>query len=96
MNPRMQMKYLLGRQFYIFADVVKTPKDDKQILSFMETLDKANGLLSKSFLNGSGNIVKKIANKMAVLEPKNGEGRILTGIENLGIRTFYQKEEAKS
>ena len=70
MNPRMQMKYLLGRQFYIFADVVKTPKDDKQILSFMETLDKANGLLSKSFLNGSGNIVKKIANKMAVLEPK--------------------------
>ena len=73
MNPRMQMKYLLGRQFYIFADAVKTPKDDKQILSFMETPDKANGLLSKSFLNGSGNIIKKIANKMAMLESKNGE-----------------------
>jgi c-di-GMP-binding flagellar brake protein YcgR len=30
---------------------------------------------------------------MAVLESKNGKSQILTGIENLGIKTFYQKEE---
>ena len=30
-------------------------------------------------------------------ESKNGKSQILTGIENLGIKTFYQKEEeAKS
>jgi len=47
----------------------------------------------KNALNGSEYIVKKIANEMAVLESKNGKSQILTGIENLGIRTFYQKEE---
>jgi len=51
------------------------------------------GDIFKSFLNGSEYIVKKIANKMVVLESKNGKSQILTGIENLGIKTFYQKEE---
>jgi hypothetical protein len=51
------------------------------------------GDIFKSLLNGSEYIVKKIANKMAVLESKNGRSQILTGIENLGIKTFYQKEE---
>ncbi|MGZ3536293.1 MAG: hypothetical protein ACXU9K_13825 [Thermodesulfobacteriota bacterium] len=51
----------------------------------------------KSLLNGSEYIVKKIANKMVMLDSKNGKSQILTGIENLGIKTFYQKEEeAKS
>jgi len=49
------------------------------------------GDIFKSYLNGSVYIVKKIANKMAVLESKNGESHILTDIENLGI--FYRKEE---
>jgi hypothetical protein len=51
------------------------------------------GDIFKSLLNGSEYIVKKIANKMAVLESKNGKSQILTVIENLGIKTFYQKEE---
>jgi hypothetical protein len=51
----------------------------------------------KRCLNGSEYIVKKIANKMAVFESKNGKSQILTGIDNLGIKAFYQKEEeAKS
>jgi len=55
------------------------------------------GDIFKSLLNGSEYIVKKIANKMVVLESKNGKSQILTGIENLEIKTFYQKEEeAKS
>lgn len=51
------------------------------------------GDIFKSSSNGSAYIVKKIANKMAMLESKNGKSQILTGIENLGIKTFYQKEE---
>ena len=55
------------------------------------------GDIFKSLLNGSEYIVKKIINKMAVLESKDGKSQILTGIENLVIKTFYQKEEeAKS
>ena len=51
------------------------------------------GDIFKSLLNGSEYFVKKIANKMAVLESKNGKSQILIGIENFGIKTFYQKEE---
>jgi len=55
------------------------------------------GDIFKNLLNGSEYIVKKVINKMAVLESKDGKSQILTGIENLGIKTFYQKEEeAKS
>jgi hypothetical protein len=55
------------------------------------------GDIFKNLLNGSEYSVKKIANKMAVLEAENGKSQILTEIENLGIKTFYQKEEeAKS
>ncbi len=51
------------------------------------------GDIFKSLLNGSEYIVKKIGNKMAVLESKNRQSHILTDIENLEIETFYQKEE---
>jgi hypothetical protein len=55
------------------------------------------GDIFKSLLHGSEYIVKKITNKMVVLESKNGKSQILTSIENLEIKTFYQKEEeAKS
>jgi hypothetical protein len=55
------------------------------------------GGIFKSLLKGFEYIIKKIANKMAMLDSKNGKSQIPTGIENLGIETFYQKEEeAKS
>jgi len=47
----------------------------------------------KNLLNGSEYIVKKIANKMAVLESKDGKSQILTDIKTLAIKTFYQKQE---
>ena len=51
------------------------------------------GDLFKNLLSGSEYIVKKIANKMAVLESKDGKSQILTDIKTLAIKTFYQKQE---
>jgi hypothetical protein len=55
------------------------------------TMQTNVGNIFKSLSDGSEYIVKRIANKMVVLESKNGKSKILTGIENLGIKTFYQK-----
>jgi hypothetical protein len=59
------------------------------------TMQTKVGDIFKSLLNGSESeyMVKKIGNKMAVLESKNRQSHILTDIENLEIETFYQKEE---
>ena len=51
------------------------------------------GDIFKNLLTGSEYTVRRIANKLAVLESKDGSSHLLTGIENLGIKTFYQKQE---
>jgi len=55
------------------------------------------GDIFKSLLNDVEYVVKKVMNKMVVLESQNGKSQVLTGTEILGIKSFYQKkEEAKS
>ena len=55
------------------------------------------GDIFRSLLNGSVYIVKKITNKMVVLESQNGKSQVLTEIDILESKLFYQKEEeAKS
>jgi len=55
------------------------------------------GDIFRSLLNGSLYIVKKIANRMVVLESQDGRSQILTEIDILESKIFYQKEEeAKS
>jgi len=55
------------------------------------------GDIFRSLLNGSLYIVKKIANRMVVLESQDGKSQILTEIDILESKLFYQKEEeAKS
>ena len=51
------------------------------------------GDVFKILLNEAEYVVKKIVNKMVILESKNGEAHLLTGIDNLGIKSFYQKKE---
>jgi hypothetical protein len=51
------------------------------------------GEIFKSFLSGAEYVVKRIENKLVVLESLNGKRQILTGIENLGIKSFYEKKE---
>jgi hypothetical protein len=57
------------------------------------TVETKVGDIFKNLLTGSEYTVRKIANKVAVLESKDGRSQLLTGIENLGVKTFYQKQE---
>jgi hypothetical protein len=54
----------------------------------MKTKD---GDIVKSFLNGNDYKVKRIVNRMVVLESEDGQSQILTELENLSI--FYKKKE---
>jgi hypothetical protein len=47
----------------------------------------------RSILNGIEYKVKKIVEKMAVLESRDGKSQILTEIENLTL--FYKKKRGK-
>jgi len=55
---------------------------------------KANeGEKFKSLLNGTEYIVKKIVNKWVVLESQDRAKQILTEVDTLAIKSFYQKKE---
>ena len=47
----------------------------------------------KSDLGGEDFVITKIANRVVVLKSKNGDKRIMTGIDSL--KTFYKKKEVK-
>ena len=51
------------------------------------------GDMFKSFLNDEEYIVKKIVNRTAILQTKNGKRQILTDVDNLKIKSFYMKKE---
>ena len=51
------------------------------------------GDIFKSVLDGEEFTIKKIVNRMAVLETKDGKRQILTEVDNLKSRSFYQKRE---
>ncbi|MEW6377803.1 MAG: hypothetical protein AB1502_18690 [Thermodesulfobacteriota bacterium] len=53
------------------------------------------GDMVRSLLNGIYYKVKRIVNRMAVLESQNGKSQVLTEVDTLNI--FYQKmKEAKA
>lgn len=47
----------------------------------------------KRNLDGKDYIIKKIVNQMVVLESRDGKRQVLTEIENLQLKPFYQKQE---
>ena len=47
----------------------------------------------KSVFDGAEYAIKKIVNRMAVLESKDGKKQILTEVDNLKSGSFYQKME---
>jgi hypothetical protein len=47
----------------------------------------------KNALNGVEYVLRKIVNRMALLESKDGKRQILTDVDNLKIDSFYQKME---
>jgi hypothetical protein len=56
------------------------------------TMKAKDGGTVKSFLNGNYYKVKRIVNSMVVLESEDGQGQILTEVENLNL--FYKKKES--
>ena len=51
------------------------------------------GDIFKNCLNGMEYGIKKIVNRMVLLESKDGMKQILTEVDSLKIRSFYQKME---
>jgi hypothetical protein len=49
----------------------------------------------KSLLDGMEYAIKKIANRMVLLESKDGKRQIMTEVDNLKVGSFYQKMEWK-
>ena len=47
----------------------------------------------KSLLDGAEYAIKKIVNRIAVLESRDGKRQLLTEIDNLSSGSFYQKIE---
>jgi len=47
----------------------------------------------KNAVDGVEYILRKIVDRMALLESKDGKRQILTEVENLRINSFYQKME---
>ncbi len=47
----------------------------------------------RNLLNGGEYIVKRIVNRMVVLESQNGKNQILTEVKTLEEKIFYQKKE---
>ena len=45
----------------------------------------------KKAVDGVEYILRKIVNRMALLESKDGKRQILTEVDNLKINSFYQK-----
>ena len=51
------------------------------------------GDIFKSALNGMEYGIKKIVKRMVLLESKDGKRQIMTEIDSLKLRSFYQKLE---
>ena len=47
----------------------------------------------KNTVDGVEYVLRKIVNRMALLESKDGKRQILTEVDNLRINSFYQKME---
>jgi len=51
------------------------------------------GDIFKRGLDGAEYIIKKIVDRMVVLESKDGKKQILTEFDNLRLKSFYKKLE---
>ena len=55
------------------------------------TMKTQDGDIVKNLLNDKYYTVKRIVNSMAVLQSEDGQGQILTEVENLNL--FYKKKQ---
>jgi hypothetical protein len=55
------------------------------------TMKTKEGDIFKSALNGVEYAIKKIVNRMVLLESIDGKRQVLTEVDNLKLGSFYQK-----
>jgi len=53
------------------------------------------GDIYESLLDGTEYVVKRIVNKMVLLQERKGNWQILTGVGTLETKSFYQEKEKK-
>ena len=53
------------------------------------------GDIFENLSDGMEYVVKNIVNKMVVLQSRNGDRQILTGVETLRINSLYREKEKK-
>ncbi len=53
------------------------------------------GDIFENIPDGTEYVVKNIANKMVLLQSRNGDRQILTGVETLKTKAFFRKKEKK-
>jgi hypothetical protein len=56
-------------------------------------VETKKGDVFKRTLDGADYIVKRIVNRMVVLESQDGKKQIMTGVTSLNIKSFYEKRE---
>jgi hypothetical protein len=52
------------------------------------------GDIFENLLDGMEYAVKNIVNKMVVLQSREGDRQILTGIDTLRVKSFYREKKA--
>jgi|GEM_PF-798081 signal peptidase I len=57
-----------------------------------DTMKTKEGDIFKRGLDGEEYTIKRIVNRMVVLESKDGKRQVLTEIDNLQLKPFYQKQ----
>lgn len=53
------------------------------------------GDIFESLLDGAEFVVKRVVNKMVILQSRKGDRQILTGVETLKIKSFYREKGKK-
>ena len=80
-----------------FGFVIREPEEDthtrRQLERGEETSTTREGDIYKSLLDGTEFVVKRIAKERVLLQSKEGNRQIVTQVETLKIKSFYQEKE---
>jgi len=80
-----------------FGFVIREPEKDRHTRRQLERGEKTSttreGETYKSLLDGTEFVVKRIAKERVLLQSKEGNRQIVTQVETLKIKSFYQEKE---
>jgi len=92
-NPNMTNKELIAAKEWSKMTTVLIKGDQHIDHRGGAAMRTKEGDKFKNAVDGVEYILRKIVNRMALLESKDGKRQILTEVDNLKINSFYQKME---